>query len=298
MNYINRIQIYFSLVKFSHTIFALPFALIGFSLGYTEAFHDNFWQLLLLVILCMVFARNTAMSFNRYIDRAYDKLNKRTAQREIPAHLIKPNHALIFVVINASLFILTTFFINKMSFFLSPIALFVILIYSYTKRFTYLSHFVLGLSLSIAPIAAYIAVTNSFAVLPLIISLIVLFWVGGFDILYAIQDELFDREHHLKSIPVLLGAKKAHITSVLCHFITAFIVVFAGINYQMSYVYWIGALFFLCLLMYQHLLFFVYGLKKINLVFFTINGVASIFYAVFFILEVLIKHEINMFVFS
>ena len=149
----------------------------------------------------MVFARNAAMGFNRYIDRKYDKKNARTSKREIPAGIINPISVLIFVIINIIGFIITTYFINELCFYLSPVAMLVVLGYSFTKRFTFLCHVVLGLGLSLAPIGAYLAVTGHFALYPVLYSFAVLFWVSGFDIFYALQDVEFDKSQNLKSIP-------------------------------------------------------------------------------------------------
>ena len=165
---------YFSLIKFSHTVFALPFALVGFFLAnYLEGKSPNL-TILLCILLCMVFARSAAMAFNRYLDRDIDALNPRTVVREIPAGVIQPKSALIFVIINSVAFVLTTWFLNPLCFALSPVALVVVLGYSYTKRFTALCHFVLGLGLSLAPIGAYLAVTGHFDVLPVLYSVVVL----------------------------------------------------------------------------------------------------------------------------
>src|SRR5664280_2881895 len=183
--FFRSIRDYFSLVKFSHTVFAMPFALIGFSLAVSKPeFHLSI-RLLFLVILCMVLARNTAMGFNRLADKDFDALNPRTRKREIPSGTISARAATVFVIINAVLFIVTTGFINRLTMFLSPIALLVILGYSLTKRFTALCHFVLGLGLGLAPVGAYISVTGKFNALPIIYSFIVLSWVSGFDIVYA-----------------------------------------------------------------------------------------------------------------
>ncbi|MFY8003887.1 MAG: UbiA-like polyprenyltransferase, partial [Chitinophagaceae bacterium] len=195
------IKHYLDLVKFSHTIFAMPFALIGFTLGIqqkmTETNVTN-WQSyiysFICVLICMVTARNAAMAFNRYLDREFDAKNPRTAIREIPKGIISPQNALRFVIVNCLLFIVATYFINSLCFALSPIALFVILFYSYTKRFTALCHLVLGIGLSLAPIGAYLAVTGSFALLPVLFSFAVVFWVSGFDIIFALQDEAFDKQ--------------------------------------------------------------------------------------------------------
>lgn len=298
MSFSKRIGNYLSLVKFSHTVFALPFALIGMMLGISTPFEvtsefSGFWNLpfgilLLKVILCMVFARNAAMGFNRYLDRDIDAKNERTALREVPAGVISGKNALWFVVINCLLFIGVTFFINQSCFFLSPIALFVILFYSYTKRFTPLCHLVLGIGLSLAPIGAYLAVTGEFDILPLFFSGIVFTWVSGFDIMYALQDERFDRENNLYSIPVLLGRKKALLASRILHLVTALIIIAVGLYGTFSYIYWIGALIFIGLLIYQHTLVKVKDISKINLAFGTTNGIASVLFAAFVIFELIL----------
>lgn len=278
---------YLSLIKFSHTIFALPFALIGFFIA-TEMYDYGFdWKIFVLVIFCMVFARSAAMAFNRYIDRDIDKANERTASiREIPNGTIRPKSALIFVIINSVLFIATTFFINPLCFYLSPIALLVVLGYSYTKRFTALCHLVLGVGLALAPIGAYLAVTGKFDWLPLYFSFAVLFWVSGFDIIYALQDEKFDKQQQLHSIPVWLGRKNALHFSTFLHLITVVFVALAGWQYSFSWMYWLGALVFIGLLIYQHLIVSADNLSKVNIAFFTTNGVASVVFAAFVITDV------------
>lgn len=282
-----RIGNYLSLIKFSHTIFALPFALIGFFIGikFSDAIFST--KLFLLMIACMIFARSAAMAFNRYIDRKIDIENKRTAIREIPSGIIKPNAALIFVILNCACFIFTTFFINTICFYLSPIALVVVLGYSLTKRFTALCHMVLGIGLSLAPIGAYLAVTGKFDWLPLFFSFTVLFWVSGFDIIYALQDEEFDKSKNLKSIPVWLGKKGALQFSILLHVISALLVVFAGLYASFGIWYWLGCLIFVILLVYQHLLVKPNDLSKVNIAFFTTNGIASVVFAVFVLLDLL-----------
>lgn len=295
---------YLSLIKFSHTIFALPFALIGFFLAITIDPLTNLqysmgedWLAskgspslllkLLYVLLCMVFARSAAMAFNRYIDRKIDLANPRTAEvREIPNGTITPKNALIFVIVNCILFIATTYFINPLCFYLSPVALFVVLGYSLTKRFTALCHLILGLGLSLAPIGAYLAVTGAFDWLPLFFSFAVLFWVSGFDIIYALQDEEFDKQQKLHSIPVLLGKKNALLLSNVLHLVTAFFVVYAGFYGNFSMFYWIGCSIFIALLLYQHLIVKPSDLSKVNLAFFTTNGVASVLFAVFVLLDI------------
>ena len=235
---------YLSLVKFSHTIFALPFAMIGFALAITLSKKSFDLRLFLLIIMCMVFARSAAMAFNRYIDKNIDKKNPRTAIREIPSGTISPQSALMFTFINIILFIVSAFFINKLCFFLSPVALFVILGYSFTKRFTFLCHIILGIGLSLAPIGAYIAVTGEFNLLPLLYSFAVLFWVSGFDIIYSLQDEDFDKSQKLKSIPVKLGRKKSLHLSETFHCITALLIIYAGLYAHFGILYWTGSIIF------------------------------------------------------
>ncbi len=285
----NTISNYLSLVKFSHTIFALPFAIIGYfiAITYTDAIFDV--KLFALVVLCMVFARSAAMAFNRYIDRNIDEQNARTAIREIPSGIVKPKSALLFVIANCILFITTTYFINPLCFYLSPVALTVVLGYSLTKRFTALCHLILGLGLSLAPIGAYLAVTGKFDWLPLFFSFAVLFWVSGFDIIYALQDAEFDRSKNLKSIPVLLGKKGALILSNVLHLISVGFIVYAGIYAEFTLWYWIGASIYSLLLFYQHTLVKPDDLSKVNLAFFTTNGIASVVFAVFVLIDLFIK---------
>lgn len=280
---------YLSLVKFSHTIFALPFAVIGYFLAIHTTDATFNIQLFILVILCMVFARSAAMAFNRYIDRNIDEQNERTAIREIPAGVVKPQSALIFVIINCILFIATTYFINSLCFYLSPVALAVVLGYSLTKRFTALCHVVLGIGLSLAPIGAYLAVTGKFDWLPLFFSFAVLFWVSGFDIIYALQDEDFDRSKKLRSIPVLLGKKGALMLSNVFHVISAAFIMYAGFYAHFNMWYWIGATVFTGLLIYQHTLVKPNDLSKVNIAFFTTNGIASVVFAVFVLIGLFVK---------
>ena len=314
-----KIKNYLSLIRFSHTIFAMPFAFVGFFIGLNKfssfaaftiipGWHTsvlsaaatgslveqlyagaNPWFVIskyfLLVILCMVFARSAAMAFNRWLDAKYDAANPRTAVREIPAGVIKPQNAMLFIIISCLLFIITTFFINRLCFYLSPLALFVVLFYSYTKRFTALCHLVLGLGLSLAPIGAYIAVTGVFNMLPLLFSFAVLFWVSGFDIIYALQDEEFDRQQQLHSIPAALGKTKALRVSQLLHLLAAISIIAAGLYGQFGVWYWCGAAVFAGLLVYQHSLVKPADLSKVNIAFFTLNGIASIVFAAFVILD-------------
>lgn len=277
---------YFSLVLFAHSIFALPFAIIGFVLAIHTTDASFSWQKLISVILCMVFARNSAMAFNRYLDRNIDAKNPRTAGRDIPAGRVKANEVLWFTIINVVLFVVTTYFINSACFYLSPVALFVVLFYSFTKRFTALCHLVLGLGLALAPIGAYIAVTGHFALVPILFSLTVLFWVSGFDIIYALQDDEFDRNEKLHSIPALMGRKNALLTSKILHVCCAICVALPLFFTPLSYAYYVGVLFFWGMLIRQHRLVKPSDLSKVNQAFGTTNGYASVIFAICFLVDV------------
>ena len=305
-----KVKSYLSLIKFSHTIFAMPFALIGFFLATR---YDTPLSILLehpfnvyingkkipglnpplkfylttfiLVILCMIFARSAAMAFNRYLDRSFDAANPRTAIREIPSGVISANNALVFTIISCALFLVTCAFINKLCFYLSPVALFVVLGYSYTKRFTPLCHLILGLGLSLAPIGAYLAVTGRFDLLPILFSFTVLFWVSGFDIIYALQDEEFDKSQKLYSIPAWLGKVKALRVSEILHVFSAVCVLVAGWLGDFGWLYWIGAAIFIGMLIYQHSIVKPNDLKRVNIAFMTANGIASVVFAIFVIAD-------------
>jgi 4-hydroxybenzoate polyprenyltransferase len=277
---------FFSFIKFSHTIFAMPFALVGFFGAWHESSMKGFpWKVLFLMILCMVFARNAAMGFNRYIDREYDRKNQRTKNREIPAGIISPGAALVFVIVHCILFCLKTRFINELAIYLSFVALVVVLGYSYTKRFTSLCHFVLGIGLSIAPVGAHIALTGEFALFPVLISALVFFWVSGFDILYALPDYEFDKENKLHSVPVAIGRKNAMILSIAVHVVSIFIALLTGFLFDRGLFYWTGCAVFAALLIYQHLIVSPTNLKRINAAFGLMNGIASVCFATFSILD-------------
>lgn len=281
---------YLSLIKFSHTIFALPFALVGFFLGVIKSGGEIPFDKLGYVLLAMVFARSAAMAFNRYADRKIDKANPRTAQREIAAGIIKPQNALIFIIINVVLFVVISWLINPLCFALSPIALIVVLGYSYTKRFTSLSHYVLGIGLALSPIGAYLAVTGAFNLTPILYSFVVFTWVAGFDIIYSLQDEQFDKTLQLRSIPTYLGSKNALLLSTITHIFTGIIMISAIYLTvhelaQISWLTWLGGIIFISSLIYQHLIVKPNDLSRVNLAFFTTNGVASVIFGLLFVLD-------------
>lgn len=303
----------------------MPFALIGFFLGllYNKFLKwgvpgwripDGFvfqWNLnrtigwehekmsngnmvvkFLLVLGCMIFARSAAMAFNRYLDRRFDALNPRTAIREIPTGILKANSVLWFTIINCILFVACTYFINTLCFALSPVALMVVLGYSYTKRFTPLCHLVLGVGLSLAPIGAFLAVTGEFSLLPLLFSFAVICWVSGFDIIYALQDEEFDKSHSLYSIPSWLGKSKALRVSELLHVFSALFVIVAGYVGGFNLLYWIGVAVFAGMLIYQHSIVKPTDLRRVNLAFMTANGIASVVFAVFVIADMFFRNQV------
>jgi 4-hydroxybenzoate polyprenyltransferase len=325
----SKVKNYLSLIRFSHTIFAMPFAMIGFFLALrawvpfhwetstTPGWHTTInpfsswwgprgdieaadlrgfpitsWQVigrLALVIGCMIFARSAAMAFNRWLDVKFDALNPRTAIREIPAGIISKNSALRFVILNCVAFVVCTWFINPLCFGLSFVALAVVLGYSYTKRFTPLCHLVLGLGLSLAPIGAYLAVTGHFAWLPILFSFTVIFWVSGFDIIYALQDEEFDKTQHLYSMPSWLGKGKALRVSEFLHVLSTACVVTAGIYGGFGGWYWAGVAVFAGMLVYQHTIVKPNDLGRVNLAFMTANGIASVVFAAFVITDLFVN---------
>lgn len=274
-----KIRDYLSLVKFSHTVFAMPFALLGY---FTAVKGDNYGfsgRILLLVLLCMVFARNAAMGFNRYADKRIDSINPRTSGREIPAGIISPRSALWFVIVNSILFIAAAGLINRLTFLLSPVALALILGYSLTKRFTSLSHLFLGLSLSLSPVGAYIAVSGQFAVVPVIYGLVVLSWVSGFDIIYSLQDARFDRQNRLHSIPAAFGEKKALFISIILHLLSVMFVTAAGILSEAGIIYYAGLIVFSTILVSEHIIVQPGKTDRINLAFATFNSMAGIIFS-------------------
>ena len=283
-----KIGDYMGLVKFSHTIFAMPFALMAFVFALKTANVQFSWILLLQIVGCMVFARNVAMGFNRWTDWKIDKENPRTASREIPAGKISPKSAMIFVIINALLFIATSLSINLLTAILSPVALAVVMFYSYCKRFTSLAHIVLGLSLGIAPSAAYIATTGTLTFAPCLISLLVLTWCGGFDIIYALQDLDFDRESGLHSIPVRFGVRGALYISIALHAVSILSLILFALCCPQGVFLWIGvALFSLCIIV-EHILVTPTKQRSIGIAFGTLNGIASLTLATFVILQLIV----------
>ena len=279
---------YFRLVKFAHTIFAMPFALMAFVYALWSTNAEFSSLLLVQVVLCMIFARNVAMGFNRWADRHIDKDNPRTADREIPAGKISPRQAMVFVVINALLFIATACSINLLTAILSPVALAVIMFYSYCKRFTSLAHIVLGLSLGIAPAGAFIAVTGTLTWEVCLLSLLVLTWCGGFDIIYALQDAKFDRERGLHSIPSRFSVATSLYISIALHCVSVAALVGFAWQLPQSWLLWCGVGLFTAILVAEHVLVTPKKQRSIGIAFGTLNGLASLTLAAFVIANILI----------
>ena len=246
------------------------------------------WWLLAQVVLCMVFARNVAMGFNRWADRKYDAENPRTANREIPAGAISPRNALIFISINGVLFVATASTINTLTALLSPVALAVIVFYSYCKRFTALAHLVLGLSLAIAPAGAYIAVTGGLTLAPCLLSLVVLTWTAGFDIIYALQDAEFDRKRGLHSIPSHFSVATSLYISIALHCISVVALIAFAHYLPQGWLLWCGVGLFIAILIAEHILVTPTRQRSIGIAFGTLNGLASLALATFVIAQILL----------
>ncbi|MBR5019333.1 MAG: putative 4-hydroxybenzoate polyprenyltransferase [Bacteroidales bacterium] len=283
------IKKYASLVKFAHTVFALPFALVAFLLALQEPGARFTWLLLVQILGCMVFARNAAMGFNRYADREIDARNPRTEGRDIPAGRISPGQALVFTLVNAALFVAVAWTINPLCGGLSFVALVILLGYSFLKRYTWLCHFGVGAALCIAPAGAFIAVTGTLTWPVALLSLMVFFWSSGFDILYSLADEEIDRAQGLHSIPQQFGRTKAMTLAKCVHLPEIVLVPLFLTCAGLTDVWGIAAgIFFLAMLVYQHAILSPKDLSRLNAAFFTANGIASIVFCALVYLSVLL----------
>lgn len=280
---------YLRLVKFSHTIFAMPFALLSFTYAVTTcAVELNVWVLLVQVVLCMVFARNVAMGFNRWADRNIDAENPRTANREIPAGRVSSRGAVTFVVVNALLFVGVAATINALCGWLSPVALAIVMFYSYCKRFTSMAHLVLGLSLGIAPVGAYMAVTGGAAAECWILAGVVMTWCAGFDIIYALQDAAFDRARGLHSIPSRFSPRAALTISLLLHVASVALLLWYASFQPHTWLLYAGCALFAAILALEHILVTPTKQRNIGIAFGTLNALASMTLAVCLIANLLI----------
>lgn len=277
-NFFAKLKIFLDMIKFPHTIFALPFALTSAFIasgGLPDSYH-LFW-----IVVAMVGARTGAMSFNRLVDRHIDAKNPRTSNRPLPRGLISKEAVIFFTVISFVILILAGYMLNKLCFYLSPLAIAILISYSYTKRFTHLSHLFLGLALSGAPLGAWIAVRGTVELLPILLSFAVLFWVAGFDILYALQDYEFDKKEGLYSIPVKFGIKRSIILARIFHLFMMIFLFLLYLFYDFGFLYFIGLVVILLLLFYEHSLVKENDLSKLDIAFFNMNGYISILFFLF-----------------
>ncbi len=265
---------YARMIKISHTLFAMPFALAAAALAWRETGFDGLE--LVFILLCMVFARSAAMGFNRVVDRHIDAKNPRTAMREIPAGVISVRAAWAFTVGSAALFVACAWALSPTCAALSPVVLLVICGYSLTKRFTALCHLFLGLALALAPSCAWIAITDELSATPLVLSLIVGSWVAGFDIIYALQDSDFDRDEGLHSIPAALGRKGALVVSALLHLLTLGALVALPFVSPLGLLYWPGVALIAAILVYEHWIVRPDDLSRVDQAFFQLNGYVSL----------------------
>jgi len=273
-----RLAAILEMIKFAHTLFALPFALLAMMVAARDFEHPGFpgWRVLVLILFCMVTARNAAMAYNRLADRELDAANPRTAGRALPAGMLTPSWVGFFVLINSLLFITFAALLNPLAGWLSPVALFVVLLYSHTKRFTPGSHFVLGLSLAIAPIGAWIAVHGAFGGAPWFLALAVLFWVAGFDIIYSCQDTAFDKQSGLYSLSVTLGEHVALRYSARLHLLMVLSMLVFAILHHMGWIFYGGLALSAWLLIHEHRLVRGGDLNRIDLAFFRVNSVVGV----------------------
>jgi 4-hydroxybenzoate polyprenyltransferase len=274
------------MIKWEHSIFALPFALCGAMLaaGGWPTPHQLAW-----IVVAMIAARSAAMAFNRVADAAIDAANPRTRTRALPAGTLTPAFVTTFVVLSSAIFILAASQLNHLSLILSPLALAVLLLYSYTKRFTRWSHLVLGFALGIAPSAAWIAVRGSLDPRILLLTAAVTFWVGGFDVLYACQDYEFDRESNLYSIPRYIGIRGALLVARLFHVVMLLLLIALILAFGLGKLAVAGVIAVALLLLYEHSLVHPTDLSKLNAAFFTMNGVISVVFFVFIAGDLLLR---------
>jgi len=273
-----RLFIVLEMIKFEHTVFAIPFAFLG---AFLAARGFPGWRPTLWIILAMFGARSAAMGFNRLVDADLDSKNPRTAKRALPRRLLTRRFVLLFVVASSLLFFVSAWSLNRLALLLSPLALFIILAYSYTKRFTSLSHLLLGLSLAIAPVGGWVAVRGTLEAAPFYVAAAVLFWVAGFDIIYACQDVEFDRSVGLYSMPSRLGIRRSLQISSAFHILMVFLLIWTFWLFRLSVLSWIGLGLVAIGLIYEHSLVKAEDLSRVNAAFFTINGIISVILFVF-----------------
>lgn len=282
---LNKMKIILEMIKFEHTIFALPFAFTG---ALMAANGLPSWRTILWITVAMVGARSAAMGFNRWADRNVDAQNPRTRERALPKGLVTPFQVILFTAVSSALFVYAAFRLNPLSFRLSPVALAIVFFYSYTKRFTFLSHAFLGLAICLAPIGSWIAVTEKIGAPALVLGAAVLFWLFGFDVLYALHDMDFDRKTGLHSIPQRFGTGRSLWISRGAHGVTMAALFWLYALLTLGWFYLAGVIIALCLIVYEHTLVKAHDLSKLNMAFFNMNGYISVTIFVFTLLDVLL----------
>lgn len=282
---LHKVTLYFRMIKFSHSVFALPFAFTAAVIAGAGmlTLYQIFW-----IAVAMVSARSGAMGLNRVIDRKIDAANPRTAGRELPRGVIRTGEAVVFVIISFAFLVLAAYKLNPLCLRLSPVAIAVLFTYSYTKRFTWASHFVLGLAIAGAPLGAWIAVrgTVDWEILPLVVT--VIFWLAGFDVLYALQDITFDRSYGLYSIPGKFGVRKSLLLSRIFHALSFALLVVNGMLFHLGFLYWAGMIIVAVLFFYEHSLIREDDLSRLDMAFFNMNGYISMTVFIFTLLDYMI----------
>ncbi|HUI46237.1 MAG TPA: UbiA-like polyprenyltransferase [Nitrospirota bacterium] len=282
---LKKVKIILEMIKFEHTVFALPFAFTGALLA---AQGIPTFRTILWITAAMFGARSAAMGFNRWADRKFDAANPRTSNRALPLGLVSPRQVILFTVASSALLLLAAYMLNPLAFYLSPVALAIVFFYSYAKRFTYLSHLFLGLAISGAPLGAWIAVAGRLDVPALVLGFAVLFWLMGFDTLYALQDMEFDRKVGLHSIPQRFGIRCSLWISRAAHTITMALLFWLGSLLSLGWFYLTGVVISLILIIYEHALVRENDLSKLNFAFFNMNGYISMTIFFFTLLDLII----------
>jgi len=281
----NKLKVFFEMIKFEHTLFALPFAYLGAFLAAegVPPVIKLFW-----ITLAMIGARTAAMSLNRLIDRHIDARNPRTAERALPAGRLRVKEVYLYTVLSFLLLGYSAYQLNILAFWLMPIAVFFLVLYSYTKRFTWACHFILGISLGLAPAGAWIGVTGHWALTPILLGLGVMTWVAGFDVVYACQDVEFDRREGLHSVPAIFGLQRGLEISAGLHIIAPLFFIAVGVVMSMGWLYYVGVAIAIVLLYRQHRLVSADDFSKIGIAFFNLNGYLSILLFVFSISDLIL----------
>ena len=286
----SRIRIVLEMIKFEHSVFALPFALVGALLAARAGGGLPSWRQVLWIVVAMVGARSAAMTLNRIADLEYDRRNPRTANRALPAGELSPGFAWMFTLLASAVLVIAAWQLNRLALELSPVALLVLFFYSYTKRFTSWSHFVLGFCLGISPAAAWIAIRGSLDARMLILCAAVTLWVGGFDVLYSCQDVDFDKAAGLHSIPKRFGIAKALLTARAMHLVMVALLAWLAFSFHLAWPAWAGIGVVAALLAYEHSLVKPDDLSKMNAAFFTVNGYISLLFLLFWGAAAIVMH--------